>query len=50
MPKQKQKKRGPKPESLRVEGDWRDAMGKALKKRRPKAGWPREPEKKKPDA
>ena len=34
-------KRGPKPETLKIEGDWEDAVGKALKKPRPKEGWPK---------
>ena len=38
-------KTGPKPDRVKVEGDWEDAIGKALKKPRPKDGWP-EPEKK----
>lgn len=33
-------KRGPKPDSLKLEGDWRDAVNKAIKKKRPKDGWP----------
>jgi len=28
-------KPGPKPETLKIEGNWRDAVGKALKRRRP---------------
>jgi hypothetical protein len=38
-------KTGPKPERVKIEGDWENAMSKALKKERPKAGWPK-PEKK----
>lgn len=34
------KKRGPKPERVKIEGDWENAVGKALKKKRPKDGWP----------
>lgn len=40
------KERGPKPDRVKIEGDWEGAVGKALKKPRPKGGWP-EPEKKK---
>jgi hypothetical protein len=29
------KKRGPKPETLRVEGDWKDAVKLALKRGKP---------------
>lgn len=35
-------KRGPKAERLKLSGDWRDAVKKALKKERPKdRGWPK---------
>lgn len=38
---------GPKPKHLKIDGDWGDAMGKVIrKKKKPKEGWP-EPEKKK---
>ena len=37
---------GPKPDRLKIDGNWEDAIGKALKKKRPENGWP-EPEKKK---
>lgn len=33
-------KRGPQPEIVKIEGDWRDAMKKALEKKPPKKGWP----------
>lgn len=36
----KKKKSGPDPERLALSGDWRDRMGRALKKKRPKEGWP----------
>lgn len=32
---------GPKPETVKIEGDWEGAVGKALKKPRPKEGWPK---------
>ena len=35
-------KAGPKPDHLIVEGDWRTAMCKAIKKKRPKEGWPKQ--------
>lgn len=31
---------GPKPEVLKIEGDWKDAIKKALGKKRPIGGWP----------
>lgn len=40
------KKRGPKEEVLKAEGvDWQEAMAHALRKSKPKEGWPK-PEKK----
>ena len=36
----KDQKPGPDPEELKVEGDWEEAVKKALKKKRPKDGWP----------
>ena len=35
------------PDRLEIEGDWRDAMGKAIKKKRPKEGWPESEKEKK---
>ena len=35
------KRPGPEPERLKIEGDWEDAVAKALKKKRPPEGWPR---------
>jgi len=41
MTKEKAKKsRGPAPERVKIKGDWATAVGKALKKERPKEGWP----------
>lgn len=38
----RKKKPGPKSDRLKIPGEnWRDAMGKALKKKRPKKGWPK---------
>ena len=34
-------KPGPKPERVKTDGDWQDAVKKALKKPRPKEGWPK---------
>ena len=44
--KQNQKPRGPAPEILNIEGDWKDAMRKLISKKRPEGGWPK-PEKRK---
>lgn len=40
---------GPKPDTLKIEGDWRDATKRALDKKRPAKGWPKpkKPKKKK---
>jgi hypothetical protein len=35
-------KRGPKEDRVKIEGDWESAVGKALAKKRPKDGWPKE--------
>lgn len=34
-------KRGPKPDTLKIKGGWREAVGKSLKKKRPAEGWPK---------
>ena len=47
MTETKKKKHGPEPDRLKVEGDWTDAVGKALKKKRPIEGWPDPEDKKK---
>jgi hypothetical protein len=36
-------KRGPEPERLKQEGDWMQAVGNALKKKKPATGWPEPP-------
>lgn len=38
-------KSGPKPETVKIEGDWEAAIDTALQKKRPAEGWPK-PEKK----
>lgn len=43
--KENTKKRGPKENRLALDGDWKEAVVTALKKKRPPGGWPR-PEKK----
>ena len=40
MAKDRQDKPGPKPDHLKLEGDWKEAMKKALHKGKPKEGWP----------
>jgi hypothetical protein len=40
----KSSKPGPKPEVVKIEGDWQDAVVRALEKPRPPKGWPK-PEK-----
>lgn len=34
-------KTGPKPEILKLEGNWENAVKKAMEKKRPKDGWPK---------
>lgn len=36
-----QKKRGPVERRVNIEGDWKAAVKKALKKKRPPGGWPK---------
>jgi len=35
-------KPGPKPETLKIKGNWQDAVRKSLKKRKPPEGWPKD--------
>jgi hypothetical protein len=35
-------KRGPKPDLLKIDGDWKDAVKKSLAKEKPAGGWPKE--------
>jgi len=39
--KPSKQKSGPKPELLKIDGDWRDAIKKSLTKKRPAEGWPK---------
>ena len=39
--KNARKKRGPKEDRLVIEGDWKDAVGQALQKKKPPGGWPK---------
>lgn len=44
MPKSAKKtavKRGPTPDTLKIEGDWKDAVKKSLAKKKPATGWPK---------
>lgn len=38
----KPKKTGPKPDRIKIDKPWEDAVNDALKKPRPKAGWPKD--------
>ena len=42
----KKGKRGPRPDHLKVEGNWQDAVKEALGKEKPAEGWPEKPKKK----
>jgi hypothetical protein len=33
---------GPKPERLKIEGDWREAIKKSLAKKKPVNNWPKQ--------
>lgn len=37
------KKRGPEPERVKITGDWMQAVGEALKAKKPATGWPEPP-------
>jgi hypothetical protein len=39
--KQERKPPGPTPELLKIEGDWKNAVKKALQKKKPPGGWPK---------
>lgn len=41
-------KRGPKPDTLVIEGDWEVAVEKAMQKKRPAEGWSDPSRKRKP--
>jgi hypothetical protein len=44
MPKTVKKqpaKTGPKPDTLKIEGKWQDAVKKSLAKKKPQEGWPK---------
>lgn len=46
MPKKKPDKQpapkpGPKPDTLKIEGDWQEAVKKSFQKKKPPGGWPR---------
>jgi hypothetical protein len=41
----KKKKRGPKPNHLKLDGDWEDAAKEALQKKKPEGGWPKKSKK-----
>jgi hypothetical protein len=34
-------KRGPVPDVLKIDGNWKDAVKKSLAKKKPAAGWPK---------
>jgi hypothetical protein len=34
-------KPGPKPDTLKIEGKWQDAVKKSLSKKKPPDGWPK---------
>jgi hypothetical protein len=40
-PKSKKLVRGPKPDILKIEGKWQEAVKKSLSKKKPPEGWPK---------
>ena len=46
MPERTTRKTGLEPERVKIEGDWEEAVKRALGKKRPPEGWPRPPKKK----
>ena len=38
---EQKRKPGPKPDRVKIDENWEDAVTKALKKKRPKSGWPK---------
>jgi hypothetical protein len=44
----KKRKTGPKPKSLKIDDDWKQAVKRALGKKRPPEGWPKDDAKDKP--
>lgn len=38
----KEPKPGPEPERLNIEGDWEEAVKKAMRKKKPSKGWPKD--------
>jgi len=42
MTEKPRKPTGPKPEVLKLRGGWQVLMGKALAKKRPERGWPKQ--------
>ena len=43
-PEQKKKKAkvpGPKPDTLKIKGNWKDAVKRSLQKKKPAEGWPK---------
>jgi len=43
---EKKHKPGQEPERVKTDKPWEDAVGDALKKKRPKEGWPKDSDKK----
>jgi hypothetical protein len=41
VPMRKASRRGPKPQMLKIEGNWEDAVTKSFRKKKPLGGWPK---------
>jgi hypothetical protein len=40
-PRRSESTPGPKPDILKIEGDWKEAVKKSLTKKKPAEGWPK---------
>ncbi len=40
-PEKLRAKSGPKPDTLKIKGNWRDAVKRSLQKKKPAEGWPK---------
>ena len=40
MARKRRNKPGPKPDHLKLQGDWEEAVQKAIRKEKPEEGWP----------
>ena len=41
MPKKPEAKHGPKPDVLKIDGDWQEAVRRSFQAKKPAGGWPK---------